>query len=219
MWSQWWVWPGLVSISVDSEFMSVPWQWILICLVDIRSDPCAKREKNPDRKEAFQLAMVTTNHSGGGKKKEWQLSCCHKLLRQLRMTISMFFLSRFLSLADSKGNTSQIWKKWRGFKEKGRLVKQHMAISLAFFGHDEPRHDGVIYISISSSSVPTRPKPHHRWTISRTGPVAEGRSPSSLWWCPADHNQTMPPPTPQVCVIIEKVFTVSVAVCSFCSWL
>lgn len=51
MWSQWRVWPGLVSISVDSEFMSVPWQWILICLVDIRSDPCPKREKTLTEKK------------------------------------------------------------------------------------------------------------------------------------------------------------------------
>lgn len=44
--------------------------------------------------------------------------------------INVFFLSRFSSLADSKGNTSPVRKAWRGLREKekrGRLVKQHMA--------------------------------------------------------------------------------------------
>lgn len=36
-------------------------------------------------------------------------------------------------------------------------MKQHTApFSLAFLGHGEPRRDAVIYVSISSSSAPSR---------------------------------------------------------------
>lgn len=86
----------------------------------------SEKRKNTDRKEAFQLAIVTTNRPVE-EKKEWQLSCCQKLLWQLRMTISMFFhLDFYLELTAKE--TSPVRKMWRGLKEKekrGRLVKQH----------------------------------------------------------------------------------------------
>lgn len=39
------MWPWLVSITVELEFISVPWQLKLICLVDTGSDPCPRRRE------------------------------------------------------------------------------------------------------------------------------------------------------------------------------
>lgn len=159
MWSQWRVWPGLVSISVDSEFMSVPWQWNLICLVDIRSDPCPKREKT----------LTEEKHSN------WQLEV--QIVQQGEKRMTVILLSE-ITLTVQNDNISRVFLIWififswqqrkqkSGQKDVERFrvnIKMrkagkttHGPFSLAFLGLGEPKHDAVIYISISSSSVPSQ---------------------------------------------------------------
>lgn len=159
MWSQWRVWPGLVSISVDSEFMSVPWQWNLICLVDIRSDPCPKREKTLTEEKHSNWQLEVQIVQQGGKK--WQLSCCQKLLWQLRMTISVEFLLIWIFILSwqqrkQKSGQKDIERFRINIKMRKAGKTTHGPFSLAFLGLGEPKHDAVIYISISSSSVPSQ---------------------------------------------------------------
>lgn len=154
------------------------WHWIW---------SVSEKKRNPDRGEAFQLETVT---AAIPQEKRMTLI----LLSEMTLTaqgdgINVFLNLDFYLQLTARRNKSLVRQreiKWT--TERGGQVKQHMVLLTGTFGRVEPRHDAVICVSISSSTVPS----HANYFPSRA--KVAGISPSSLWWCPADHNQTMTTP-------------------------
>lgn len=119
----------------------------------------SEKRKNTDRREAFQLAIGSTNRPAGGKKND-SYPAVRNYSDSSEWQYQWVFLSGFLSLADSKGSRNLVGKDIEKFRINIKMRKAgkttHGPFSLAFLGLGEPKHDAVIYISISSSSVPSQ---------------------------------------------------------------
>lgn len=119
----------------------------------------SEKRKNTDRREAFQLAIGSTNRPAGGKKNdsypavrnysdssEWQY--------QWGFFIWIFIFS--WQQRKQKSGQKDIERFRINIKMRKAGKTTHGPFSLAFLGLGEPKHDAVIYISISSSSVPSQ---------------------------------------------------------------